>query len=61
MKEEKLTYDEQFNVPITLEVSNFTCEYSGCGSHEMLIEARMNLENVQKLFDRIKEIKGINP
>ncbi len=60
MNEKDLTYEEQYEVPIELLLESFSVEYGGCGSHQMKITAVTKLSNLQELYQRLKEIKGID-
>lgn len=56
---EPLTYEEEYEIKVNLEVEKFECEYAGCGTHKMKLKVQISLEDLQQLFDDIKKCKGI--
>lgn len=58
MKDE-LTYAERYEIPLKLVVKEFHCEYYECGSHQMALEVKMDLEHLKELVDSLKKVKGL--
>lgn len=59
MNKKELTFEEMYEIPITLVVNKYSCEYYKCGSHKMELVTEMNLENAKKLYKSLRKVKGI--
>lgn len=56
---EKLTLEERYKIPINMVVETLNVEYFQCGSHKLYVKAITDLENLQELYNSIKNVKGI--
>lgn len=56
---EDLTYEEQYNVPVNIILTDFTAEYYRCGSHQLAVSGETELEHLQELYDYLKTVRGI--
>jgi len=54
-----LTYEEQYDLPVEIILSEFGVEYYTCGSHQLRVTGKTELENLQNLYDNLKILKGI--
>lgn len=55
----ELTFDEKYNVPVEIVLGEFSVEYAGCGTHELLLKGKTSLEALQTFYDYLTTVKGI--
>lgn len=58
---DELTYEQMYEIPVTVVLREFSVEYEGCGTHQLLINGVTTLEDLQRLFDAIKMTPGLTP
>ena len=51
---------KEYDLDITLILNEFKVEYAWCWTHQMQITWKIDLDNLQKLFNNIKNIEWIN-
>jgi len=48
------------DLPLILVVNKYSCDYAGCGSHQMELKVTMNLEEIILLLKQIEKLCSEN-